>query len=192
MFPVKNSKTQIVTKLLKKHGKFQVVEDQVELDSLIPGDRRTAKLVQELANTICPYLQMEADCPSNHSSGWMPILNLEVRVSEDNSIDFKWYKKPMASPYTILNRSAMPATTKRITLVQMGVTMLRNTRQELHKDLRIPLLEQLADTMMISGYPEDYRRGVIESAVACFERQVAASLKGEVPLYRPRAWQSAA
>ena len=98
----------------------------------------------------------------------------------------------MVSPYTILNRSAMPATTKRITLVQMGVTMLRNTRQELHTELRIPLLEQLAETMMISGYPEDYRRGVKESAVACFERQVAASLRGEVPLYQPRAWQSAA
>ena len=145
--------------------------------------------MRELANTICPYLQMEEDFPSNHSSGWMPILNLEVRVSGDKSIDYKWYKKPMASPYTILNRSAMPASTKRITLVQMGVTMLRNTRLELQEELRIPMMEHLAETMFISGYPEDFRRGVIESAVKCFEKQVAASLSGETPLFRPRAWQ---
>ena len=44
--------------------------------------------------------------------------------------------------------------------------------------------------MMVSGYPEDFRRGVIESAVACYERQVAASDRGEVPLYRPRDWQA--
>ena len=61
----------------------------MEPDSPIPENRRTAGLVRELANTICPYLQMEADFPSNHSSGWMPILNLEVRVSEDKSIDYK-------------------------------------------------------------------------------------------------------
>ena len=84
----------------------------------------------------------------------------------------------------------MPASTKRITLVQRGVTMLRNTRRELHQQLFIPLMEQLADTMMVSGYPEDYRRGVLESAVACYERQVVASERGEVPLYRPRDWQA--
>ena len=98
----------------------------------------------------------------------------------------------MASPYTIINRSAMPASTKRITLVEMGVTMLCNTRQELHPELRVSLLEHLAEVMMLSGYPEDYRRGILESAVACYEAQVAASLRGEVPLYRPRDWESPA
>ena len=86
----------------------------------------------------------------------------------------------------------MPAATKRITLVQMGVTMLRNTRQELHVELRVPLLERLAEVMMLSGYPEDYRRGILESSVACYEAQVAASLRGEVPLYRPRDWEAPA
>ena len=84
----------------------------------------------------------------------------------------------MASPFTILNRSAMPAATKRITLVQMGVTMLRNTKPELHGELRVPLLEHLAETMMLSGYPEDYRRGVLESAVACYKAQLASSQQG--------------
>ena len=173
-------------------GRFQVIEELVEEDKQVPGDRRTGELAKELANTICPYLQMEVTYPSNHPSSWMPILNLEVKMAKDKTIDFRWYKKPMATNYSILNRSAMPASTKRITLVQMGVTMLRNTRKELHHRLRIPLMEQLADTMMVSGYPEDYRRGVIESAVSCYERQVAASERGEVPLYRPRHWNAPA
>ena len=114
---------------------------------------------------------MTVDYPSKNPSGWMPILDLSVRMANDNSVDFKWYKKPVATDYSILNRSAMPAATKRITLVQMGVTMLRNTRQRLHQLLRIPLMEQLAEKMMMSGYPEDFRRGVIESAVVCYEKQ---------------------
>ena len=173
-------------------GRFQVVEELVEEDSLVPGDRRTGELAKELANTICPYLQMEVDYPSNHPTGWMSILDLEVQMTSDKTINYRWFKKPMATDYSILNRSAMPAATKRITLVQKGVTMLRNTRRELHHQLRVPLMEQLAETMMVSGYPEDYRRGVIESAVACYERQVAASDRGEVPLYRLRDWQAPA
>ena len=171
-------------------GVFQVREELVEEDSLLPGDMRTAGLVRELANTLCPYLQMEADYPSNHPTGWMPILDLEVRMAEDKSVDFRWYSKPMASPYSILNRSAMPPSVKRITLVQRGISMLRNTRERLHAELRVPLMEKLATTMMVSGYPEDFRRGVIESAVVCYERQVAASRSGAKPLYRPRAWQA--
>ena len=63
--------------------------------------------------------------------------------------------------------------------------MLRNTRQELHTILQVPLMEQLAKTMMISGYPEDFRSGVLESAVTCYEQQLAASNTGVKPLYRP-------
>ena len=167
-----------------------VMEEMIEADILEEGDKRTAELAKDLANTICPYLQMTVDYPSKNPSGWMPILDLQVQMARDNSVNFTWFKKSMATDFAILNRSAMPAATKRITLVQMGVTMLRNTRQELHGELRVPLMEQLAETMMVSGYPEDFRRGVIESAVACYEGQVAASTRGEVPLYRPRDWQA--
>ena len=51
-------------------------------------------------------------------------------------------------------------------------------------------MEKLAEIMMLSGYPEDFRRGVLESAVVCYKWQVAAG--GEVvPLYRPRDWPGA-
>lgn len=170
-------------------GKFTVVEELVEVDEQVEADKRTAELVMELVNTICPYLQMEVDFPSKNPSGWMPIFNLHVRMADDNTVDFKWFGKPMSSPFSILNRSAMPASVKRITLVQMGVTMLRNTRPELHDELRVSLMEQLAIKMMISGYPADYRIGVIESAVKCYEAQLGASVRGEKPLYRPRGWQ---
>ena len=72
--------------------------------------------------------------------------------------------------------------------MQKDVTTLRNPRRELHQKLRIPLMEQLAETMMILGY----RRGVLESGVACYQRQLTASDQGEVPLYRPRDWQAPA
>ena len=43
--------------------------------------------------------------------------------------------------------------------------------------------------MAKSGYGEGYRREVITSGVAGFERQVEASRSGEKPLFRPRGWR---
>ena len=60
----------------------------------------------------------------------MPILDLQVRVS-NNNIDFKHYRKPMANHLLILKRSAHPAKIKRVTLVQEGISILRNTSRTL-------------------------------------------------------------
>ena len=83
----------------------------------------------------------------------------------------------------------MSSTVKRMTLIQEGKRILRNTRLTLHPALRKELMEDLAERLMKSGYPEEFRRTVIEAAVKGFESQVKASAKGERPLYRPREWE---
>ena len=50
-------------------------------------------------------------------------------------------------------------------------------------------MENLAEMMMISGYPEEFRAGVIQSAVIGYQRLASACERGERPLYRPRVWQ---
>ena len=39
-------------------GKYNVMEELVAEDVQREADERTANLMMELANTICPYLQM--------------------------------------------------------------------------------------------------------------------------------------
>ena len=51
------------------------------------------------------------------------------------------------------------------------------------------MMEGLAEKMMISGYAEELRAGVIRDAVVGYERLIAACERGERPLYRPRRWQ---
>ena len=59
---------------------------------------------------------MTVDCPSLHQDGWMPILDLQVKVS-NNTINFKHYMKPMANPLVLMKRSTHPVRMKRVTLV---------------------------------------------------------------------------
>ena len=78
---------------------------------------------------------------------------------------------------------------KRVSLVQEGLRRLRNTRPSLVPGLQKELMESLAEMMLISGYPEEFRAGVIQSAVIGYQRLAAACERGERPLYRPRTWQ---
>ena len=155
---------------------------------MLPGDQRTAKIIQDIANSISPFIKMTVDCPSLHQDGWMPILDLQVKVS-NNTIDFKHYRKPMANPLVIMRRSAHPARMKRVTLVQEGIRILRNTRRTLGWEVMMEEMTDLAARLRDSGYDEVYRGEVIRDAVVGYERQVASSDRGEKLLYRPREWR---
>ena len=72
-------------------GKVEVMEEEVEGDTLVPADERTARIVQDIANTVCQYTTMEVDYPSNHDDKWLPILDNRVRI-EGGKIDWTFYK----------------------------------------------------------------------------------------------------
>ena len=55
----------------------------------------------------------------------MPVLDLVVWIDSDK-IRHSFYKKPMACPFLILERSAIPNKIKRDTLLQEGLRRLRN------------------------------------------------------------------
>ena len=54
---------------------------------------------------------------------------------------------------------------------------------------RTRLMEDMAEGMMLSGYPEYFRESVLVSSLTGYRNQVAASHKGEKPLYREREWK---
>ena len=77
-------------------GEVKIVAGEVESDTHIQADKRTAELVQEIANSVCQYTTMEIDFPSNYQNNWMPILDHLVRI-ENRKVDWTFFKKPVDS-----------------------------------------------------------------------------------------------
>ena len=143
-----------------------------------------------IANSIFDYIKFTVDCPSNHPSGWMPLLGSQVRVAEDNTIDYLFFEKEIACKFVMMRDSAMSTRVKMNTLTQEVIRRLRNTRASLDwNEFKVPILTEFCKKMARSGYPQEYRSVVIKSGVIGFERQLAASQRGERPLFRPREWQ---
>ena len=73
-------------------------EEKYEEDLKIPGDIRTMKIIQEIANSIDENIKVTFDVPYYNSDKKVPILDLKVSLNKvTKKIEYKFYKKPMAS-----------------------------------------------------------------------------------------------
>ena len=152
---------------------------------LIPADERTAKLLTEIGNSISNFIKLTADYPSKHENGFMPLLDIQVRVV-DNQVDYKFYSKPMSNPYVILANSALPEQMKRNSLVQEAIRRLRNTKRDTEWETKAAILSEFVYKMKISGYSEKFRLEIIQAAVRGYEKQCLDADNGVKPLHRPR------
>ena len=174
---------------LCQDGIIRIIEENIEGDRLIADDCRTASLFTELGNSISSFIKLTADFPTAHQSGWMPVLDFQVRMGAGNKIEYKFYSKPMASPFVILESSAMPARIKRNSLIQEGVRRLRNTSRSLAWEVKADILSEFSNKLRVSGYKERYRLEVIQAKLGVYDKQCSLSDKGVRPLHRPREYQ---
>ena len=94
-------------------------EDQYEKDENIEDDERTAKVLSDIANNINSNIQTTTDLPSRNLSQRMPVLDLHMWIAMYEGvpvITHSFYKKDVASRYTIMKRSAINSGTKKSTI----------------------------------------------------------------------------
>ena len=93
-------------------------DDEDESEDRDEAEKRTFEILREIADTIDKDIQFEEDICANHDSKMIPVLDLQCGMMNDYTVHFQFYSKPMSSRFTILQRSALGAGTKRSTLFQ--------------------------------------------------------------------------
>lgn len=169
-------------------NKIVVKEEYIEEDRNIASDIRTSRIMQDIANRIYDFIQVEVDCPSQHSNGKMPILDLEVKMIE-NKIVYWFYRKEMVNFKVLMATSAMPYSMRRISLIQEVVRILRNTSKRVETKDKIYLLNEFSLRLKLSGYKEKARQTIIKSGMEAYENQVKRDEDGIRPMYRPKGYK---
>ena len=82
-----------------RNDHVEIIEDEIENDRATPADLRTAKILSDVGHSICPFITVQFDFPSNHSDGFLPILDLKTRMV-NNQVEYLFFKKPMSSRMT--------------------------------------------------------------------------------------------
>ena len=141
--------------VVEREGRLELVE--VEEREGADADAHTAMVIRKVADSVRPKsIKMTEDYPSNHTDKRMPILDMEVSMSQ-GFIEHRHYSKPMASKSVIMASSAFTASEKMNILVHEGNRRLRNHSPhqkwlEKKKDL-----DRLMIQMEECGHTEEFR-----------------------------------
>ena len=148
------------------------------------------KELLEIANSIEPGIEMELDVGDNHDHGHLPILDMEVWLTSDGDAVYQHYEKPVASKLVIPYRSAHSSNSKRSTLISEIVRRLCNTSRKLNWDeYFVPILNDFMKRMKQAGYNEKYRKNVLMSALAVYDKKVKDDNDGVMPMNRPTGYK---
>ena len=181
-----------------EEGSFTQDENFAQIEKNLKPDNRCMQLFQSIGNSIHPSIRLEVDYPSRHVDGKLPILDLKVwmerrrRVGDDGQdrdiqvVLHEFYYKDVASRSVINARSALPWSCKRTILTQEVLRILLNCSRELPWEVVVAHVNHMMLRLQYSGYDQKFRKEVVRSALAAYNRLVELDANGEKPLYRPR------
>ena len=144
------------------------------------------KILNEIADSIHPMIKFTSDVPSNHYDGLLPVLDLKVKLTEENIIHYEFYEKVTKNPKVLLANSAFPWHSKRNIMVNEALRRLRNTAAELGPALQNQHLNLFMLKLKDSGYSEAFRVSVVQQAKEIYAKQLEQDRLGVKPLFRNR------
>ena len=130
----------------------------------------------EVLNSLEKDLKFTTECHLDFPTGTLPTLDYQVWPTtiqgasgdpEDRIHQFyyKFFEKPMAAKFCILEPSASSWEAKKATLAQETARRLENTSTETSAETRTEILEQFCTKMERSGYSMQQRRTIITDGV---------------------------
>jgi hypothetical protein len=178
-----------------KNEKIEITEEtrQEDENNKIDRVKLTFKIAREIGDTICNFVKLTTDTPDTTRGGYMPVLDLQVKMGEgDNKrrVVYKFYAKEVSTKYTILRQSAHSSKIKFSTLVQECVRRLLNTSDLVTKEEKREIMEAYNCRMKRSGYRGEYRERVIRAAHEIYAVKKVEHENGTRPLHRDKKWQS--
>ena len=86
------------------------------------NEQRTATILTNIANTLNPCIQFTWDSPELNSDNKLPVQDLKLWIMNDINdkqyMQYTFYKKPIASQFTVLKLSAFSPKIKKHTVFQ--------------------------------------------------------------------------
>merc|ERR1712082_56584 len=135
-------------------GKRLVWNPDWEQEDSASGESReriTSREVCKIMNTICRDIEMTVEVEEDFISGFIPTLDTQVKLDKNlGQITYKFFSKPMASKFCLLEKSAIPITVRSSTLSQEILRRQLNCSQDIGVQERSIMLEEFTTKMIMS------------------------------------------
>ena len=148
-----------------ENNKIVIKKEEIVNDQIIPGDIRTMKVIQQVANSLDNAIKVTFDAPSLHDDKRVPILDVKVNMNNKGKIEYIFYKKPMANRLGTLKSSAYSVKNKMTILTQECFRRLHNTSESVGDKIKQDILNEYMIDLKLSGYNEKERENVLKGGI---------------------------
>ena len=167
-----------------KKNKLMFSKEKQDTD-MRDNETRTAEIMVQVANSINQNIQFTWDTPGKNRNNRMPVLDLEVWIQEVEGVKtimHSFYKKPVASRYTVLKRRALSHKIKKNTLLQEALRRLGNISTSLPWTETVTHLAEYSNMLRLSGYNERERYHNVKGAITRHREMRKNSMYGKMSL----------
>ena len=108
---------------------------------------------------------------------WLPTLDIQIRVEENNVISFRFYEKPTMTNVMVQRRSALEENSRNQILANELVRRLGNTDTRQSSALMGEVVDQFSKKILTSGYNLKQVRKISINGIRGWERKLEKSKK---------------
>ena len=128
-------------------------------------------------------------CEDEGFNGWLPTLDTQIQIGEDNQIYYKYFEKDTCSKRTVQARTAMNENTKIQILSNDTVRRLLTTREDLGAGTKGAVIDQYAVKLLHSGYSREQTRKILKNGIKGYLGRMRNREQRGLKL-RSTAWES--
>ena len=119
--------------------------------------------------------------------GWLPTLDIKLRVNKENKVEWKYFEKPTTSNTTVQRRTAMEDNPMVKCLGNDMIRRFLNTEESLLKTEAKSLIDGYSVKLLTSGFSVDQTTRIVMSGIRGFDARLRRCVKKRRPLYRTSA-----
>ena len=136
-------------------------------------------------NSMLSYLSFTTEIEEEHDEGYMPTLDMGLKMEENYQITYRYYEKPMGNKFCVGRGSAMADSAKEAILSQEVLRRMLNTSEEESQTTRDNILKKFEERMKISGYDTPQRGKIMKRGLIGYEKMKEDCRRKIRPLHRP-------
>ena len=141
-------------------------------------------MIQAIMQGLTKCLAFTVETCEDFSDGWLPTLDFQLRVNEQNLIEYSFYEKPTAPNRCLQSETALNQNSLIRCLGNEVGRRLDSFSESVPLRERVAALDRFSQKLLNSGHSLPTVRGILVSGIKGHKRKVERCEAARTPLHR--------
>ena len=162
-------------------------EEWESADRHLSDIERTKRVVQGAMQGLTDCLTFTVETEEDFSDGWLPTLDMKLRVNKANQIEYNFFEKPTGSSKCLQASTALNQNCLIRSLNNEVMRRLSNMNEHIPMEEKTEVLDNFSQKMVNSSHTVEVVRRVIVSGIKGHLRKVERCQREGKPFHRTAA-----